>query len=214
MIQSAARLYLRSIGWTVHNEVPPGVDKFVIIAAPHTSNWDFPITLAVAAMIDMKFYFVGKHTMFRKPFGGLMRRLGGISVDRRKSQNFVEQVAEALREADRMAVGIAPEGTRSKGEFWKSGFYHIARAANVPIVLGFLDYKTKTGGLGPMVDPNLPPKEVMDIIRDFYATKEGYRHECYTEPRLRDEGEPENTNAPETSPQGAAPSAHHEHEPA
>lgn len=192
----------------MHNEVPPGVDKFVIIAAPHTSNWDFPITLAVAAMIDMKFYFVGKHTMFRKPFGGMMRRLGGISVDRRKSQNFVDQVAEAFRTADRMALGIAPEGTRSRSEFWKSGFYHIARAANVPIVLGFLDYKTKTGGLGPMVDPNLPKNEVMDIIRDFYADKEGRRHELYTEPRLRDEDASPISTPTEAVTPGDAPDTH------
>src|SRR5690554_7659736 len=97
-----AKIYLKLVGWTVESEVPAGVDKFVIIAAPHTSNWDFPITIAVAAMIDMKFYFVGKHTMFRRPFGGLFRRLGGIPVDRRKSRNFVDQVADAFAEADRM----------------------------------------------------------------------------------------------------------------
>ncbi len=187
MFKLLARAYLRAMGWTVRNDVPAELDKFVIIAAPHTSNWDFPFTLAVAATIDMRFFWVGKHTMFRRPFGALMRRLGGIPVDRRKSHNFVEQIAQAFDAADKMALGIAPEGTRSKREYWKSGFYHIAREAGVPIVLGFLDYKAKEGGLGRVVDSSLPKHEVMDIIREFYAGKEGKRHQEYTPPRLRDE---------------------------
>lgn len=190
MLKFFAKIYLKLVGWTVESEVPAGVDKFVIIAAPHTSNWDFPITIAVAAMIDMKFYFVGKHTMFRRPFGGLFRRLGGIPVDRRKSRNFVDQIADAFAQADRMALGIAAEGTRSKRDYWKSGFYYIAHAAGVPIALGYLDYKTKRGGLGPMVDSSLPIDQVMDIIRDFYADKVGKNHAQFTPPRLRSEDEP------------------------
>ncbi len=189
MFELLAKAFLAATGWTVRNDVPADVDKFVIIAAPHTSNWDFPVTLAVAKTIDMKFYWVGKHTMFRWPFGGLMRRLGGIPIDRRKPQGFVEQIADAIDAADAMALGIAPEGTRSKREFWKSGFYHIAREAGVPIVLGFLDWGRKEGGLGKMVDSSQSKEEVMDIIRDFYGGMEGRRHELYTEPRLRSEGE-------------------------
>ncbi|QDG53479.1 acyltransferase [Persicimonas caeni] len=189
MFELLAKAYLAATGWTVRNDVPDDVDKFVIIAAPHTSNWDFPVTLAVAKTIDMKFYWVGKHTLFRWPFGGLMRRLGGIPIDRRSSQGFVEQIAEAFDDADAMALGIAPEGTRSKRDHWKSGFYHIAREAGVPIVLGFLDWGRKEGGLGPMVDASQSKKEVMDQIRAFYADKEGKRHDTYTEPRLRNEEE-------------------------
>jgi 1-acyl-sn-glycerol-3-phosphate acyltransferase len=184
------KAYLDSIGWTVRNDVPDDVDKFVIIAAPHTSNWDFPITMAVARQIDMKFYWVGKHTLFEPaPVGRFMKSLGGIPIDRRKSQNFVEQIAEAFDEADAMALGIAPEGTRSKREYWKSGFYYIAREAGVPIALGFLDYGKKVGGLGPLVDSSLPKKVVMDKIRDFYDGIEGHRPENYTKPRLRNEEE-------------------------
>lgn len=189
MLKFFAKTYLKLVGWNVDSELPEGVDKLVIIAAPHTSNWDFPITMAMASMIDMKFYFVGKHSMFRPPLGGLFRRLGGIPVDRRKSRNFVDQIADAFAQTDRMALGIAAEGTRSKQEYWKSGFYYIARAADVPIVLGYLDYKTKRGGLGPVVDSSLPIGEVMDIIRDFYADKIGYRHDQFTPPKLRNEGE-------------------------
>lgn len=185
MVELLAKAFLAATGWTVRNDVPADVDKFVIIAAPHTSNWDFPFTLAVAATIDMKFYWVGKHTLFRWPFGGLMRRLGGIPIDRRKSQNFVEQIAQAFDEADALALGLAPEGTRSKAERWKSGFYYIAREAGVPIVCGFLDFGQKEGGLGPMVDSSLPIDDVMEKLRAFYADKIGMRHENYTPPRLR-----------------------------
>lgn len=189
MFELLARAYLTATGWNIRNDVPADVDKFVIIAAPHTSNWDFPVTLAVAQVTDMKFYWVGKHTLFRWPFGGLMRRLGGIPIDRRKSQGFVEQIVDAFDEADAMALAIAPEGTRSKRDHWKSGFYHIAREAGVPIVLGFLDWSRREGGLGPMVDASMSKKEVMDAIRGFYADKEGRRHDTYTAPRLKNEGE-------------------------
>ncbi|AWV88893.1 lysophospholipid acyltransferase family protein [Bradymonas sediminis] len=189
MLKFFAKIYLKLVGWSVDSELPEGVDKFVIIAAPHTSNWDFPITLAVAAMIDMKFFFVGKHTMFRPPVGGLFKKLGGIPVDRSKSRNFVDQIADAFAQADRMALGIAPEGTRSKRKYWKSGFYYIARAADVPIVLGYLDYKTRRGGLGPIIDSSQPVEVVMEQVREFYAGKEGRNHDQYTPPRLRVEDE-------------------------
>ncbi len=180
-----ARAYLAATGWTVQNDLPKGLDKFVIIAAPHTSNWDFPVTLAIAATIDMKFYWVGKHTMFRWPFGWLMRLLGGISVDRRKSTNFVQQIAEAFDEADKMALGIAPEGTRSRSKYWKSGFYYIARESEVPIVCGFVDWENKRGGLGPVIDASRPKAEVLEELQDFYDDIQGRRPEQYTRPKFR-----------------------------
>jgi 1-acyl-sn-glycerol-3-phosphate acyltransferase len=195
VIELLAKAFLAATGWTVRNDVPADVDKFVIIAAPHTSNWDFPVTLAIAATIDMKFYWVGKHTMFRWPFGGLMRKLGGIPIDRRKSQNFVEQIAEAFDEADALALGLAPEGTRSKVEHWKSGFYYIAREAGVPIVCGFVDFGRKEGGLGPMVDSSEPIEAVMEKLREFYADKIGKRPEKFTPPTLRSKAEPEDVPA-------------------
>lgn len=169
----------------MRNEVPSDVDKFVIIAAPHTSNWDLPVSLAIAAVTDLNFYWVGKHTLFQPPFGNFMRRLGGIPVDRRKRQNFTEQVAEAFEEHDQMALAIAPEGTRSKRDHWKSGFYYIARAAQVPIVMGFVDWGKRECGLGPMVDASRPLDEVMDEIRSFYADISGKIPEDFTKPRLR-----------------------------
>jgi 1-acyl-sn-glycerol-3-phosphate acyltransferase len=184
-----AKAYLNLTGWTVRNDLPEGLDKFVIIAAPHTSNWDFPVTMAIAATVDMEFRWVGKHTMFRWPAGGLMRRLGGIAVDRRKSNNFVEQIAQAFREADRMALGIAPEGTRSRGEYWKSGFYYIAREAGVPIVCGYVDFEKKEGGLGPVIDATQSKEAVLDEIRDFYRGVQGCRPDQFTPPKFRDHAE-------------------------
>lgn len=189
MFEALAKSYLAATGWTVRNDVPPEVKKFVIIAAPHTSNWDFPVTMAIARTIDMKFYWVGKHTLFEGPLGPLMKQLGGIPIDRRKSQGFVEQTAEAIEAADAIALGIAPEGTRSKGEYWKSGFYHIAKEAGVPIALGFLDWERKVGGLGPLVDSSQSKKAVMDEIRAFYDGITGHTHANYTRPRLRNEEE-------------------------
>jgi 1-acyl-sn-glycerol-3-phosphate acyltransferase len=190
MLEHLSKAFLDATGWTVRNDVPPEVKKFVIIAAPHTSNWDFPITMAIARQIDMRFYWVGKHTLFEPaPVGAVMKGLGGIPIDRRKSQNFVEQIADAFDSADAMALGIAPEGTRSKREYWKSGFYYIAREAGVPISLGFLDYKRKVGGLGPLVDSSQSKKAVMDRIREFYDGIEGHTPENYTRPRLDNEDE-------------------------
>ncbi|MFW5966816.1 MAG: lysophospholipid acyltransferase family protein [Persicimonas sp.] len=186
MLELLARAYLKAGGWTVVNELPDDLDKFVIIAAPHTSNWDFPVTMALAATVDMKFYWVGKHTLFRPPFGRLMRALGGIPVDRRKSSNFVEQIAREFDRADRLALGIAPEGTRSKAEYWKSGFYHIAHLAGVPIVCGFVDFKRKVGGLGRVIDSSQSKEAVLAELRDFYDGIEGKRPENFTPPRFRE----------------------------
>lgn len=180
-----AQTLLATAGWTIHNEVPPDLDKFVVIGAPHTSNWDFVLTLAVAATVDIEFSWVGKHTLFRGPYGPLMRRLGGISVDRRKSQGTVQQLAEKLRVADQMALVIAPEGTRSRSGRWKSGFYHIAREAGVPIVMGFVDYARRQAGLGPTIDAVAAKRDVEAELQAFYGDKTGLYPDQFTPPILR-----------------------------
>lgn len=140
---------LTLLGWKVEGETPK-VKKCVFIAAPHTTNWDMPIMLAVAYMMGVRIQFMMKHTMFRWPFHGFFTWLGGVPIDRRSRRNTVDQCIQAFDEADEMILSIPPEGTRSKVEYWKTGFYHIAHGANVPLVLGFLDYKRKVGGLGPL----------------------------------------------------------------
>ena len=166
--------FLKILGWRVEGEIP-SIRKFVIIAAPHTSNWDFPITLAVAFALKVKIYWMGKAAMFRWPFGGLLRWLGGIPIDRSRSHNVVDQSVQAFQERDHLIMVVPPEGTRKKVSYWKTGFYHIARGAGVPIVLGFLDYRRKAGGIGPTFFPTGRIEEDMLQIRAYYATITGKR---------------------------------------
>jgi len=187
VFKPAAHAFLSATGWRLRNDTPPGLDKFVVIGAPHTSNWDFPFCLAAAAALDLEFFWLGKRELFDPPFGGLMQKLGGIPVDRSGSQNLVEQLPEEFRRHDRMALGIPPEGTRSRGTYWKSGFYYIARDAGVPIVCGTIDYARREVGLGRVLDPNRPLGEVMDAIRRFYSDKKGLYPDQFTPPRLRQE---------------------------
>lgn len=187
MLKSIAHAFLASHGWTLRNDAPPGVDKFVVIGAPHTSNWDFPYTMAAAAALDLKFYWMGKKSLFAPPFGAIMERLGGIAIDRSSSHNYVEMLAEEFRRHDKMALGVPAEGTRSKGEYWKSGFYYIAREAGVPIVCGVVDYPRREAGLGLVIDSDQPIGDVMDAIREFYSDKKGLNHDQFTYPRVKQE---------------------------
>ncbi len=165
-------MFLKMLGWRVEGEIPP-IKKFVMIAAPHTTNWDFPITLALSFALMVKVYWMGKATIFRWPFGEICRWLGGIPVDRSQSQNIVEQSVNTFNESDKLIIIIPPEGSRKKVSYWKTGFYHIARGANVPIVLGFLDYRRKVGGIGPTFYTTGRIEEDMQKIKAFYATVTG-----------------------------------------
>ena len=185
-----ARTFLAAAGWTFTNEVPGDVRKFVLVGAPHTSNWDFPFVLAVAALTDQELFWVGKHTLFTGPAGPLMRALGGISVDRRARRNYVSQLAEAFDARETMALAVAAEGTRSRAEHWRSGFYHIAREAGVPIVLGYLDWGKKRVGFGEVLDPNaLSKEEVLEAMKRFYADVQGKHPENFSQPSFRAEGQ-------------------------
>lgn len=168
------RMFLKSMGWRVEGEIPD-IKKFVIIAAPHTSNWDFPITLAVAFAMRMKIYWMGKAAIFRWPFAATFRWLGGIPIDRSKTNNVVEQSIRSFRELERLIMLVPPEGTRKKVSYWKTGFYHIAQGANVPIVLGFLDYRRKIGGIGPTFHPTGQIERDMQAIKAFYDSITGKR---------------------------------------
>ncbi len=184
-----ARLFLRLTGWQPEGERPEPA-KFVLIAAPHTTNWDFPFTLAFARVFNLKILWMGKHTLFKGPLGPIMRRLGGLPIQRHLRKNVVEQTADLLRNAaDELVITVPAEGTRSRVEYWKSGFYHIARAADVPIVLGYLDYKRKRGGFGAAIKPTGDLKADMDLSRAFYADKVGKYPENFGPVRLREEDE-------------------------
>ncbi len=164
--------------WRMEGELPDE-PKFVLIAAPHTSNWDLPIMLSLAFAFRTRLFWMGKHTLFRRPYGPIMRWLGGIPIDRRKSHNVVEQSADQFRKADNLVMVVPPEGTRQKVRYWKTGFYRIAESAKVPIVLGFLDYRRKVGGVGPAILPTGDIEADMEKIRAFYENVTGKYSEQY-----------------------------------
>lgn len=165
---------LRSTGWKVEGSLPAHAAKSVLIAAPHTSNWDLPYTLMIAFTLRLRVYWMGKQSLFRTPFGGLMRWLGGIPVNRGQTSNLVATSAQAMRDADGpMQLIIPPEGTRGKTRHWKTGFYFIAHQAGVPIVLAFVDYGRKVGGLGPVFEPMGDIEQDMVRIKAFYAPIQG-----------------------------------------
>jgi 1-acyl-sn-glycerol-3-phosphate acyltransferase len=184
--RAVGALYLRLFGWRVEGALPAG-GKAVVIAAPHTSNWDMPFMLAVAYVLGIEPSWLGKRELFRWPFGGLMRWLGGISVVRSRRENMVQQVAAKFDAAASLYVVIPPSATRSRATYWKSGFYHIARAANVPIVCAFLDYGRKLAGIGPSLVPSGDVRADMERIRSFYETIEAKYPEQTTPVRLVEE---------------------------
>lgn len=159
--------FLWITGWRTEGQ-PPIMQKFVLVVAPHTSNWDFPYGLFIALILRVKTYWLGKEALFRMPLKGFFKYLGGIPVDRSKSSNVVDQSIKRFHENERFILTIAPAGTRKKVKNWKTGFYNIATGANVPIVLGFLDYQRKVGGIGPAVYPTGVFGADIKIIRAFY----------------------------------------------
>jgi 1-acyl-sn-glycerol-3-phosphate acyltransferase len=181
-------LYLRLFGWRVEGRLP-SAPRAVVIAAPHTSNWDLPLMLAVAWVLGLRPAWLGKRELFRWPFGWLMRRLGGLPVDRSARQNLVQQVVDRFHAVDQLYLVIPPSGTRSRATHWKSGFYHIARGARVPIVCSFLDYRRKVGGIGPVLMPTGDVTTDMRRIRGFYADITGKFPALTTPVRLLEEDE-------------------------
>lgn len=166
------RTWLRLNGWSIAGGPPP-VHRAVVIAAPHTTNWDLPYSLATAFALGISIRWVGKHTLFLPPFGFVLRKLGGIPVDRRSRNNAVKSIARLFDEHEQLLLLIPPEGTRSKATRWKSGFYYVALEAKVPIVMGFLDYGRRCSGLGDVVHPSGNIDEDMHAIRTFYAPIRG-----------------------------------------
>lgn len=180
------RSYLWLFGWKLRGQKPP-YKKYLILAAPHTSNWDVPAMLSMSYVYGIRVSWIGKHSLFRGPLGPLMRWLGGVPVDRRSRNNAVQQMVDEFARRDTLALMITPEGTRSRAEFWKSGFYHIAREANVPIVLGLLDFKKKVGGLFEAIETSGDMAADMDRIRAFYKGASGKYPEGFGPVRLREE---------------------------
>ncbi len=176
LLRAFSRTTLRLLGWRIEGSLPPGAAKSVLIAAPHTSNWDLPYTLMVAFQLQLHIYWMGKASIFRWPFGPVMRWLGGIPVRRETSNNLVAASAAAITAADGpLQLVVPPEGTRGKTRHWKTGFYYIALQARVPIVLAYMDYERKLSGLGPVFVPTGDIEADMAEIKRFYAPFKGRR---------------------------------------
>ena len=172
----------------------------VLLGAPHTSNWDFVLMLAITWRLDMDIRWLGKHSLFTGWRGPLMRALGGIPVDRADAGRVVDEVVGRIHHHDSrdmsavpdnsVALVVTPDGTRGGHTRWKSGFYRIARETGMPVTLGYVDRTTMTTGLGPTLEMTGDVAADMDRIRAFYADKAGFRPELRVEPRLREESKP------------------------
>lgn len=163
---------LNVLGWSVQADYPQ-TKKYVLIAAPHTSNWDFPLGIIAQSALNLNIQWIGKHTLFRWPFGWFFRAIGGTPVYRHENLNLSQQLATRFAETDTMVLALAPEGTRKKTDHWKTGFYHIAMAAKVPIVMGYLDFGRKRVGIGKAFIPTGDIDKDFEIIREFYADIHG-----------------------------------------
>jgi 1-acyl-sn-glycerol-3-phosphate acyltransferase len=165
---------LSMLGWRFEGRVPD-IPKMILLGAPHTSNWDFIVFLAALHAYRIKVKYMGKDGLFRWPFGYFFRAFGGIPVSQKRAGGVVGQVVQAFADHDQMMLVVAPEGTRSPAPMWRSGFLHIAREADVPVVPVSLDTRSKTVDVGLPIGNPEDPAAMMDRIRDFYQGKLGFR---------------------------------------
>ncbi len=186
MKKRIAHWLLKRGGWKIEGE-PPTDKHFVLIAAPHTSNWDLLYLLAFAAVFDIKISWLAKHSLFYPPMGWIMRALGGIPIVRHKKSNVVDAMVEEFNSRPELVLVVPTEGTRSRVEYWKSGFYYIAVGANVPVVPSYLDYGNKRGGFGPAIKPAGDFGSDMRYFREFYGDKIGKFPELFGPVRLKEE---------------------------
>ena len=172
------RLMMRVRGWSFEGAIPD-VPKMVLVVAPHTSNWDFLTGLWAKFGLQLKAGFLAKHTLFWWPLGAFLRSIGGIPIDRSQARGVADSAIRALREQERMILVVAPEGTRRKTERWKSGFYRIAEAAGVPILLVAFDYGRKVVLLGPLFEPTGDYEKDLARIQSHYRPDMALRPENF-----------------------------------
>ncbi len=188
MFKLLARIFLDCNGWETVGTTAAD-KKLVLIGAPHTSNWDLIHLFAIETILDVKISWIGKHTLFWWPLGPILRALGGIPIRRDHPEGVVEQIVRAFDEVEALYLAITPEGTRSYTPYWKSGFYRIAKAARVPIQLGFVDFAQRRAGFGPAFRPSDDVRADMDKIRAFFADVIACHPDQVGEIRLREEEE-------------------------
>ena len=166
-MKKLSKMILMLFSWKVNTNTPT-VNKYILVAAPHTTNWDFPLMILTSQILNIKIFWMGKKSLFSWPINNVMLKLGGIPIDRSKQNSIVEQLANRIQNSDKFVLVIPPEGTRSRTEHWKSGFIHIAKSAKIPIVLCYLDYKTKETGFSAPIDFDQDPEKIMEIAKQFY----------------------------------------------
>ena len=167
-VRKALVAIYRTHGWHAHGDVP-SPRKFVLIAAPHTSNWDFLYFIGLTDEIGIMPHFMAKKSLFRWPWKNFLLDMGGVPVDRSSNRNYVQAMIDEFNRRKEFMLTIAPEGTRGTVRAWKTGFYHIAMGAKVPMVVGMMDYATKTGGLGPAIWPTGDYVADMKMVAEVYA---------------------------------------------
>lgn len=182
-----ARVALRLSRWKVAGEAPP---KGILVGAPHTSNWDWVLTMLLAWDSSVQIRLLVKNSLFKGPLGPLLRATGAVELDRKNPGATIRALLADSAVDDAFLLGIAAEGTRSKGEYWKSGFYRISRQTGIPVTLAYLDAPSRTVGWGPTFELSGDVGADMDRVRDFYADKRGFRPDDATPPRLREEDTP------------------------
>lgn len=182
-----ARLFWLCSRWRLRTEPAP-TRPTVLVGAPHTSNWDFVLMLAIAWRLGIHIRWLGKASLFAGWRGPVMRALGGIAVDRADAARVVAEIVARVNAGEVFSLVVTPDGTRGGNAYWKSGFYRIARETGMPVTLGYVDRTTMTTGLGPTVELTGDVAADMDRIRAFYADKAGLRPERRIEPRLSSEG--------------------------
>ena len=175
---------LNMLGWSVQANLPD-TSKYVIIAAPHTSNWDFPLGILAGKAMKLEPHWMGKHTLFRWPYGWFFRAIGGTPIRRGRGKKYIRQMTELFAHSERLVLALAPEGTRSKTDHWKTGFHRIARAAKVPIALAYLDFGHKMVGIGEWFEPGKDIEADFAHIRAFYKNRIGKNPEKASLIRVR-----------------------------
>lgn len=185
MLQSFFAWWFKMKGWKVGETIPPEVKKCIVIAAPHTSNWDFVYALGAYKILGLPVNYIAKKELFKLPFSILFKATGGIPVDRSASHNFVDAIVSMFHQKERLYLLMAAEGTRKRVTKWKSGFYYAAMGAGVPIMMGYLDYRTKTAGFGYVLYPTGNKEQDMAKIRQFYADKTGKNPELFNPDAVR-----------------------------
>lgn len=181
-----SRIFWAFSRWKLVSEPAP-TRPTILIGAPHTSNWDFVLMLGIAWRLGIDVRWLGKKSLFAGWRGPIMKRLGGIPVDRENPARIVGEVVAGVHQGEVFGLVVTPDGTRGGHTHWKSGFYRIARETGMPVTLGYVDRTTMTTGLGPTLDLTGDVSADMDRVRAFYADKSGFRPELRVEPRLRDE---------------------------